>query len=76
MRRVARWLFLSVIVTGILGLLFFVLFAILAATNESPNLSSMELLVGVPMVLLWIYFWPALIVGIILRLLSQEIDEK
>ena len=75
MREVARWVFRSVIVTGILGLLLSVLFFILAS-QDANSMTGAEFAVGIPMVFLWLYFWTALVVGIILKLLSRERDGK
>lgn len=75
MRQVARWIFRSVIVAGILGLLLSVLFFILAS-RDADRMTGAEVAVGIPMVLTWLYFWPALVVGIILNLLSRERDGK
>ena len=73
MRQTVRWIFRSVVVTGILGMLLFVLFFILA--SRDPNrLTGVEFTVGIPMVLLWLYFWAALIVGIIVKLVSRKMD--
>ena len=71
MRQTVRWIFRSVVVTGILGLLLFVLFFILAIRD--PNrMTVAEFAVGIPMALVWIYFWIALIVGIIIELVSRK----
>ena len=75
MRQIARWIFRSVIVTGILGFLLFVVFFILAS-RDANRMTGAEFAVGIPMVLLWLYFWAALVVGIILKLLSQERNGK
>ena len=71
MREASRWIFRSVIVTGVLGLVLGVLFFILAGRDAS-RMTTAEWVVGIPMVLSWLYFWGALVVGIILRLLSSE----
>ena len=63
------------IVTGVLGLALTVLFFILAS-GDASRMTTAEFLVGIPMVLSWLYFWPALVVGIILRLLSSETDRN
>lgn len=75
MRQLVSWIFRSVIVSGILGLLLFVLFFILASRDPS-RMTVAELLIGIPMVLLWIYFWAALFLGIILKLLSRGMGDK
>lgn len=73
MRQTVRWIFRSVVVTGILGMLLFVLFFILA--SRDPNrMTGAEFTVGIPMVLLWLYFWDALIVGIIIKLVYQHVS--
>ena len=71
MRQLVRWIFRSVMVTGILGLLLFVVFFILAG-RDARVMTGAEFAVGIPMVLLWVYFWVALIVGIILNLVSRD----
>ncbi len=71
MRQAARWIFRSVIVSGMLGLLLFLLFVILAS-RDPDRMTGAELAVGIPMVMLWIYFWGALVVGIILNLASRD----
>ncbi len=74
MRQASRWVFRTVIFAGILGLVLAVLFFILAGRDAS-RMTTAEYVVGIPMVLSWIYFWVALVVGIILRLLSMERSE-
>ncbi len=75
MRQTVRWIFRSVIVTGILGLLLFVLFVLLA--GQDPNrMTVAEYAVGIPMWLTWFYFWAALIVGVILKLVSRDKGDR
>ena len=71
MRQTVRWIFRSAIVAGILGFLLFILFFILAS-RDLNRMTGAEFAVGIPMVLLWLYFWVALVVGIILNLVNRE----
>ena len=71
MRQLSRWVFRTVIVAGILGLVLAILFFIVAS-GDATRMTTTEYVIGIPMVLSWIYFWVALVVGIILRLLSME----
>lgn len=74
MRQAARWLFHSVVVTGILGLLLFFVFLVLA--SRDPNrMTGAEFAVGILMVLLWLYFWAALVVGIIISRMGRETNK-
>ncbi len=75
MRQVSTWIFRTVTLTGVLGFVLFVLFFILASKDAS-RMTTAELVVGILMVLSWLYFWGALILGIILRLLSREVSPK
>ena len=75
MSQLVRWIFRSVIVTGILGLLLFIVFFILAS-RDARVMTGAEFAVGIPMVLVWAYFWVALIVGIILHLVSRDRDDR
>ena len=71
MRQLVRWIFRSVIVSGILGLVLAVVFFILAS-RDARVMTAEEFAVGIPMVLVWFYFWLALIVGIILHLVNRD----
>ena len=76
MREAARWIIRSAIVTGILGFALFVVFLVLHFRGSPDRMSGAEILVGFPMVILWMYFWPALIVGVILHLWSRARDRS
>ena len=75
MRVFVRWIFRSVIVSGILGLALTVVFFILAS-RDARVMTPAEFAVGIPMVLLWFYFWLALIVGIILHLVNRDRSDR
>ena len=75
MNQLVRWIFRSVIVTGILGLILFVVFFILAS-RDARVMTPAEFAIGIPMVLVWAYFWMALIVGIILHLINRDRGDR